>query len=277
MKVLRAIGAFFAKIGRWIANTAWVQPLLIVGGIFAVIFSIPYIKSAIEKAAANGADEDYEFYEEHALDLEPDKNDVVEADVMLDYLEHGKHDDIKAKFGSKFFLSFVKEDCANCKECVSGYEYVEDKDKKDVTIEGFKLYTILVDKMDEDEEDYLAKPIMKEHNDLFNNLATAYAENDDYVLYKNLPDQRADMQKKIESLPEATNKDGEGIDTPITFMYDYDVAKTRFNYNRISAIFFNYVDFISSDEEVNGFTKAKVIADCWNYEGVFDPDYENKK
>lgn len=271
MKILRPIGAFFAKIGRWIANTAWVQPLLIVGGIFAVIFSIPYIKSAIEKASEGDASEEYEYYEDHALDF-----DKGEVEDMLNYLEHGSHDEIKSKFGEKFFLSFVKEDCANCKECVPGFEYIEDKDKKDVTIEGFKLYTILVDKMDEDEEEYLAKPIMREHNDLFNNLATAYAENDDYVIYKNLPDQRSGMQKKIETLPEATNKDGEGIDTPITFMYDF-TSKDRFNYNKITAIFFNYVDFIDSSSEVNGFTKAKMLADCWNYEGVFDPDYLDKK
>ena len=52
MKILRAIGHFFAKIGRWIANTAWVQPLLIVGGIFAIIFSIPYIKRGFENLFA---------------------------------------------------------------------------------------------------------------------------------------------------------------------------------------------------------------------------------
>ena len=40
MVVLRAIGNFFARIGRWIRDTAWVQPLLIVGGIFAIIFSM---------------------------------------------------------------------------------------------------------------------------------------------------------------------------------------------------------------------------------------------
>ena len=47
MVVLRAIGKFFARIGRWIKETAWVQPLLIVGGIFAIIFSIPYIVKGV--------------------------------------------------------------------------------------------------------------------------------------------------------------------------------------------------------------------------------------
>ena len=56
MKVLRAIGGFFAKIGRWIANTAWIQPLLIVGGIFGIIFSIPYIKQAIDNSKIDNTD-----------------------------------------------------------------------------------------------------------------------------------------------------------------------------------------------------------------------------
>ena len=46
MKVLSAIGGFFARIGRWIKETAWIQPLLIVGAIFAVIFAIPHVRSA---------------------------------------------------------------------------------------------------------------------------------------------------------------------------------------------------------------------------------------
>ena len=37
MIILKAIGAFFVKIWRWIKDTAWVQPLLIVGAIFAAL------------------------------------------------------------------------------------------------------------------------------------------------------------------------------------------------------------------------------------------------
>ena len=48
MKVLSAIGAFFARIGRWIKETAWIQPLLIVGAIFAVIFAIPHIIDGVK-------------------------------------------------------------------------------------------------------------------------------------------------------------------------------------------------------------------------------------
>ena len=70
-KVLRAIGGFFAKIGRWIANTAWVQPLLIVGGIFAIIFSIPYIKNWVKSwGEEEEVDEDLEYYKNRAVSCE---------------------------------------------------------------------------------------------------------------------------------------------------------------------------------------------------------------
>ena len=40
MVVLSAIGRFFKKIWDWIKQTAWIQPLLIVGIIFGVIFIV---------------------------------------------------------------------------------------------------------------------------------------------------------------------------------------------------------------------------------------------
>jgi hypothetical protein len=52
MKVLKAIGDFFVRIWRWIKETAWVQPLLIVGAIFAIIFSIPYFTKWISSPLA---------------------------------------------------------------------------------------------------------------------------------------------------------------------------------------------------------------------------------
>ena len=93
MKVLRAIGGFFAKIGRWIANTAWIQPLLIVGGIFAVIFSIPYIKTAIENAQIDNTDYDYEYYKSFSLNLEEGNR----ADKLLGYLENEEFDKINTR------------------------------------------------------------------------------------------------------------------------------------------------------------------------------------
>ena len=49
MIILTAIGAFFGRIWKWIRETAWVQPLLIVGVIFGIIFSIRPIVDSITK------------------------------------------------------------------------------------------------------------------------------------------------------------------------------------------------------------------------------------
>ena len=48
MKVLKILATPFIAIWRWIKETAWVQPLLIVGLIFGIIFSIPSITSWVK-------------------------------------------------------------------------------------------------------------------------------------------------------------------------------------------------------------------------------------
>ena len=275
MKVLRAIGGFFAKIGRWIANTAWIQPLLIVGGIFGIIFSIPYIKKGIEGLQTDTTDHDYQYYSNHALSLTGENS---KAEKLLSYLEEEKFTEIKSEFGEKFFLTFVEKSCANCKECVAGYKQfannfnslVSDKNEQ-----KFKLYTILVDKKDSDGK-YLAKEIMKNHQELFDNIVEGYCEstaatdpNTGYSLYKNASGSKSSLMEKIKSLQTATQEDSSGLSTPTTFMIDVsDKGATKFNVSGITAIFFNYNDFITGD--VNKTTKSYMLRDCWTYQNLFD-------
>ena len=276
MKILRAIGHFFAKIGRWIANTAWVQPLLIVGGIFAIIFSIPYIKKGFENAFADNTDAEYEWYKNHALALE----EGARADKLLGYLENFEDDStcaqkIKNEFGSKFILTFVKQSCQNCKEAVAGYEYAVSSG----WAEGFKLYCILVDQLDSEGKEYIAKDIYQKHNELFDQIAEYYGEGmdeDEYSLYRNLNakdkhSQTLGLKEKSEGLPEATTSD-EGLDTPLTLMIDVDNAgSTLYGTNGISHVIYNYIDFDFSNES-NAATKGMVIRDFWNNQGLFDPE-----
>lgn len=65
-KLFKAIGGFFKKIWEWIRQTAWVQPLLIVGIIFGLIFSINPIINAIQSAV--NASNDGEFYYNHRVE-----------------------------------------------------------------------------------------------------------------------------------------------------------------------------------------------------------------
>ena len=279
MKVLRAIGAFFAKIGRWIANTAWIQPLLIVGGIFAVIFSIPYIKTAIENAQIDNTDYDYEYYKGKSLGLE----EGGKAEQLFDYFDENKIEDISKEFGKKFFVSFVKEDCAYCKECVSGFKNFESNFSSLVGGEDqFKLYTILIDKKDDD-DNYLAKSIINDH-ELISNLSAHFSEvaigKDGYVLYENVPSQASSLQTKLNKLPESTDSAGEGFDTPFTFFFDYDNYLSEDGVSNclgVSAFFFNYVDLMVDYSQTNEVTKGFFLRDCWKYEKVFSKDYLNNK
>ena len=125
-KILGAIGGFFKKIWRWIADTAWIQPLLIVGLIFGVIFSIPSISSAIRNASAHSGS--FEFF----------KSNRVKAGDFLKYYEEGA-DSLDAKYGDKntvssFLLVFVEEDCENCKAAEKAFkEFVTSSSYVDAT------------------------------------------------------------------------------------------------------------------------------------------------
>ena len=68
MKFLKIIATPFIRIGRWIKETAWVQPLLIVGCIFAVIFSIPYIVRGIQNLSS-GEDDNMAYYNDRKISM----------------------------------------------------------------------------------------------------------------------------------------------------------------------------------------------------------------
>ncbi len=272
MKVLRAIGGFFAKIGRWIAGTAWVQPLLIVGAIFGVIFSIPYIKKGIEGLQADSTDYKYLYYQDRSLSLAEDGK----ADKLLGYLEDYDNnvENIRSEFGSKFFLTFAQKNCTNCKDAVEGYKYFSTHNSS----EKYKLYSILVDKTDSN-GDYMAKKIVNEHIDLFNQIEGAFADDwEEYPLFINKPTVKDSMISKIQALSNSTDvgEGSTGIETPTTLMIDLDgYDEGHYGVNGITQIFFNYIDFIDSSVSVNAASKGNMVRDIWTYNGIFDPEYKN--
>ena len=127
MVVFRAIGAFFARIWRWIKETAWIQPLLIVGIIFGVIFSIPSIVNGITNLVEqiNSSESYYHRFEKslvNGADSDADKLTVSVLSVMDDA---SKKDDVVSTYGEKFFIMYVSNDCASCKEAREGFETFE--------------------------------------------------------------------------------------------------------------------------------------------------------
>ena len=272
MKILRAIGALFAKIGRWIANTAWVQPLLIVGGIFGIIFSIPYIKKGFEGLFADTTDNEYEWYKAQALTL----GENEQFDKLLGYLEFYNTENsgkIKSEFGSKFVLAFVQQDCQNCKADVEGYINAISNGY----VAGFKMYTVIVDMADAEGE-YYAKKIYAKHTGLFEDLAEDFGEEgeEDYPLYRNLIT-RGDstkvqsLQEKSKVLCDASTSE---LDTPLTMVIDIDkYEEGYYGTNGITQLFYNYMDFDESSN-TSAASKGMVVRDFWNYTGIFDPEYK---
>lgn len=294
-KVLRAIGGFFAKIGRWIANTAWVQPLLIVGGIFAIIFSIPYIKKGIENAIASKQVVNKEaYYLEHAISLVGAETDAANSQADRLFSNLLKFDEesinaVKAEFGEKFLISFVERDCTNCETCQSGIATFEskfyseyglnvDKDTQK-TLPNFRFYSIMVDTMVSNASSpadgkFYVKFIVERYQSLLDALVTDFGENaredGNYYLYNNISSSQKDaMCESITAFAEASDK---GIETPTTFMIDLteDGLANHFNTNGISAILFNFTTLMTGD--VNDETKAQFLRDCWTYSNAFSFD-----
>lgn len=112
MIILKSIGAFFVKIWRWIKETAWVQPLLIVGAIFAVIFSIPYITAWANEWSGNS---EGAFFADSRRSLEGETDQPTsnsEADQITNliyenmYVAETYEEVDTDTYGEKFFLVY---------------------------------------------------------------------------------------------------------------------------------------------------------------------------
>ena len=141
MILLKAIGAFFVKIWRWIKETAWVQPLLIVGAIFAIIFSIPYITKWAQSFSGS---ENGQFFKQYDVSINNEEftsgKRVTDGDNLAQDLyentlkayndeEHATkaadYKDFTDKYGEKFFLVFYKKDNASSDNIESGLRYLK--------------------------------------------------------------------------------------------------------------------------------------------------------
>lgn len=202
MVVLKAIGSFFAKIGRWIKETAWVQPLLIVGAIFGIIFAIPKIVDAV-KDANSDSNAAQTFFEKNEISSQGKENKLSEdsqLDKFLTILEDKESDadevykNLNSLLGlnsKQFFLIFV--DSTNvCDPLFNGFNYLKNNWKNDEFKDGvgdskFTYRTIYVDKIDKyDDKTNLWNDVYSRHLGLVEQMAselsyTQFAQNKNYT------------------------------------------------------------------------------------------------
>lgn len=267
MVVLRAIGSFFARIGRWIKNTAWVQPLLIVGGIFAIIFAIPYITQWVQSWFSGNASSS--FYAGRKISINGANNKNSDADKLFQYMENPTEEG-KNKYGEKFFVIFVQEECPECESIYKGFETLENEWGKGEfsTPEGqeaskYKLYSIYVDSTDT-------------VNNVSRNCFKDYFYNSYDLLFE-------DMSSTMQECSYAKNK-GSSYITELETLCDVDsfATPTLLLYDEngptvcqlgVSEVLFT---ISGKDGESGAYPLARTLYDCWYHQDIFSSSYQPK-
>ena len=279
MIILKAIGNFFVKVWRWIKETAWIQPLLIVGGIFAIIFSIPYITDWVGSwgYGSTGA-----YFNSKLQSLEGEKEEAVkgkdgdyvtEADkIVYDIYENtklaydGNYDQINSEYGEKFFLVFTSDDCDGCSKAEEGFKALFDTDNwgKLLVAEDYAsfkdptnlIYTINASEASTNDENYKDTQNSKafyrflERNLSFFNMTGYYLENSaPYKINRSV----GETNYNHYSTP-----DFEDFVTPTILLVDYTEAARAQNRAGVSEVIFG----VSGDTELD---KARLLLQMWDH------------
>ena len=185
MEILKNIGALFVRLWRWVRETAWVQPLLIVGTIFGVIFSIPNF-TAWFSALGVGSHSGYYISKKQSLEGEVIGTEITSAadkltaamnkgsnfDKAFDENEYAEfkasiQKDVIDVYGEKFYVVYVKEDCSNCDTISEAFQTLENGWGTSFVTEDnrpFKLYTIFSDDSSSNDNEYEVESDKKAFN-----------------------------------------------------------------------------------------------------------------
>ena len=278
MKILSAIGRFFARIGRWIKETAWIQPLLIVGAIFAVIFAIPHIIDGV-KGWFNDSDASNTFYAQYTLSLKnADKNDggvgSSDVDKFFTYLaDETQQDKLLKMTGNeeRFFVAFIQKDSSSAEDLYTGLKAFKNNWKNDEFYKGenglegkgnFKLFTIYTDTTNDDGEN-LFDMVWRNHYGLFEDLADGnFLPNTYYALNNSIEASRyasnfVVTDEKIEECP---------MSTPLLMYFDFTDSNPNKDRNPAVNGLSDVIFSVSGDNDLE---KARTLKRCWTHTEEF--------
>lgn len=289
MAILKAIGAFFVKIWRWIKDTAWVQPLLIVGAIFAIIFSIP---SITKWANSISGDAEGAFFKKYSVSLELEKR--VETDGSSDsaadklmtslynnttYAYDGNDGDAaqygnidKGAYGEKFYVVFTGTDCSGCKTLEPGFKELRDNwndiYEPSTAGETFKCYTIIADQTSSNDDDYddpwdsAFRRMLSNFIPFFND-TEGFLETTPYYLHET----PTEDNYKYYGQPSIAEKK---FVTPTILLVDYTAKAQEAKRAGVSEILFGGLDSLSSSQ-----AKAAYLMQMWNHCDTGVAGYDN--
>ena len=285
MVVLRAIGRFFVRIGRWIKDTAWIQPLLIVGGIFAIIFSIPHLTKWVKSWVKDESAAE-KYYSNKKLSLKNAEKGTSEVDELFDYLSSFEEtrtvdEKGKKKFGEKFFLAIVQESCSACQERYGGFKTLENNWGKgeSFALEGedglgnlpFKLHTIYADTKNDDGDNLFEKVYDRSEVGSFFETTISAMEGDAYDHPYYINGNESAYETNLKNL---LNR--EEITTPAIFLIDLTTEGNfgwRSDYG-VKEVLFTFDGTDGSDD----YAKARTLRNAWTNNpskgNVFSEYYE---
>lgn len=260
---MKAIGSFFGKIfgglWNWIKETAWVQPLLIVGTIFAIIFSIPAITEWVN-SVAESFNSPESYYRNFQKKLEGEENS--DAQKLIDAMMENSDE-----YGEKFMVAFVQVNCQFCKDVQPAFkELVENTSRYYGTQEidsivpvtsaefgTFKFYTIFTDEAYDFPEDSTTTPFERflQRNTEFLERTAEVARNSPYKVNNQLTD------SQIENLEGA---EANAIPTPTVIMYDLSENSPEEGISEL----------LISVPGANFFDKAMTLSDAWMHRNLFE-------
>ena len=279
-EILKVIATPFVALWKWIKETAWVQPLLIVGVIFGVIFSIPTITTWINDII-DYFDDGLDYYENINLSLSKAYKGKSECDDFFVAYEkaqgylNGDEDfseqdytAFKNKYGEKFFLVFAQSECDACEEISDALEELKDNWKKYIltedgtTTEKYKCWSIICneDLSDSEEKKYTDfKPfeyILNDHSQFFEDMQKFGKIN---TYYNNLTSAEQSVQA---GYIENFMGDISSIHTPCVVLFDLTGKESSngadWNY-LANTVFFS----IPSSSSTNDVTRAQFLAQAW--------------
>ena len=277
MNVLKAINASFTKFWRWIKETAWVQPLLIVGGIFAIIFSISKFGSWFG-TLATGSNNSYFTSYRASLENEGKSGINTEADKLTSAInkytfqeDFASYEEaiaalnsagVTSTYGEKFYFLFVETDCEGCKNAQRAFEVLQDNwNLSGWRIEdgkSFKMHAIFADEKSSNDKDYTVeddkKAFYRYALRFYNENFWAEAAGALYSApYRENANVLEDKYDKLE------NADPKEWDTPTIFLVDWTKAAWDDGRFGLSEVLFGFTQG-STD-----YARATLLQQMWNH------------
>lgn len=247
---------------EWFKEAAWLQVLLIVGVVVALVISIPYIVSAITNAVD---DTSSDFFNSHRIKYDEYTDMVIENTSASDAKTDGAVGEGKTTWTEPanttkegFVVLFYKSNCDNCNTMQSHVEDWYDNFNSKYANNNIKFYTIDVswdDDNDDDAKNNEGTPslydnqyiTLDQQQDVVNNIRDVYLAQDN-------AHQNSAVTETTLNTALNTNTGASTLPTPcfLTFTRDKD-STDPYTYDNLTQVTFGAIGSLSlsSDTDIS--------------------------